>query len=541
MRTIRFSNRYRNLLIAFAFLLSFSVSVSAQQDDIAWDLHNINHVFRMAYTNYVDSVDAKKLAEKAMISILKELDPYSVYIPPQQKKANDESYRGHFDGVGIQFSIIKDTITVISALSGGPSKELGILPGDKIVKIDSTDAVKLTNEDVLRMLKGPKGTKVSVHIKREGEPEILFFEITRDKIPLYSVDGAIIIDGTDIGYITLNRFIATTHREFVDSLRKLRSLGMKRLILDIRGNPGGYMDQAISIADEFISAGNEIVSTKGRNSAFNQSTLATIRGEFIDIPLVLLIDGGSASASEIVAGAIQDLDRGLIVGETSFGKGLVQRQYDLEGGAAFRITTSKYYTPAGRCIQRPYEDEQRWRDKTDRLDLKEGANIDHELEKYEKMQGGDSLPPIFKTRKGRNVLGAGGISPDYIVKYDKLSELFQSLRSKNIFFRFSTNYLKENRKKLEKKYKANFTSFLREFDLSNDDINNLKDMALKSDIEWNDEVFSKEEKQIKTLIKASIARSLWDNNEYQAVFITNSKHIQKAIELFPIAEDFIKK
>ncbi len=527
-------------LLIFCLLLLTAGNLKAQKDDISWDIYNVNTVIRTAYQNYVDTVDIKKLTEKAIVSVLKELDPYSVYIPPKQKKANDENYRGHFHGVGIQFSIIKDTITVISALSGGPSKELGIMPGDKIVLIDSANAVGVSNDDVVKRLKGPKGTKVTVHIKRSGEPELLFFEITRDKIPLYSVDGAVLIDGTDIGYVSLNRFIETTYKELTDSLKNLRARGMKRLILDLRGNPGGYMDQAFQAADEFIEGGEEIVSTKGRNGMFNQRLLASTRGDFEDIPLIVLIDGGSASASEIVAGAIQDLDRGLIVGETSFGKGLVQRQYDLEGGAAFRITTSKYYTPSGRCIQRPYEDEKRWRQMKDRLDLEEGANINHELEKYEKMEESDSLPPIYKTRNGRNVLGGGGISPDFIIKYEKLSDFYRKLRSKNIFFNFTAAYLKENKDKIENKYKNDFTSFLRNFELSSGDLELLREMAEGRGVEWDEEKFDEDKDTLKTMLKAGIAGNIWDNNEYQACYLTVSKHVQKAIDLFPQAEEFLK-
>lgn len=529
----------------FAWLLLLFVIFSpgitrAQVRDITWDISNINDVLRMAAANYVDSVDISKLSVVAIKSILKELDPYSFYIPPQQKKSNDETFSGQFEGIGIQFAIMNDTINVISAISGGPSKELGILPGDKIVIIDSADATNLTNEDVIAKLKGPKGTKVSVEIKREGTNGLLHFEIIRDKIPIFSVDAAVIVPKTDIGYISLSKFIATTHSEISDSLRMLKNRGMKRLILDLRGNPGGYMDQAIAVVNEFVPAGSEIVSTKGRNTALNQTVYAGSSAHYLDLPLIILIDAGSASASEIVAGAIQDLDRGLIVGETSFGKGLVQRQYDLDGGAAFRLTTSKYFTPSGRCIQRDYKDEKRWKEMTDRLDLQEGDNLNHELERLEKQSEGDTNTFIFKTKNGRKVLGGGGISPDFVVKYDTLTPLFRQLRSKNIFYHFSSAYLTENKTTLTGLYKNNFDLFNSDFNLTNNNIDLLKKLAQAAGVEWNDEDFKKDSIVICTLLKANIAKNIWDNNEYQTVLITTNKQAMKAIELFPSASKFLK-
>ncbi len=494
---------------------------------VAFQLRKYGQVFSTAVRNYVEEVDPVKLTEAAIRGMLKEVDVHSVYIPPKEKKKVDEDFQGSFEGIGIQFDIINDTITVVTPIVGGPSEKVGIMAGDKIVKIDGENAVGLSLEEVPKKLKGPKGTKVTVHIKRAGVPELLEFTIIRDKIPLYSVDAAFIIEGTDIGYIRINRFAATTLREFLDAVHRLKQQGMKKILLDLRWNPGGYLQQAFAIADQFIAEGNRIVYTRGRRPEFNQDFFATAEGDVEDIPVVVLINAGSASASEIVSGAIQDLDRGLIVGETSFGKGLVQQQYELPDGSAFRITTAKYYTPSGRLIQRPYyKDKKEYYQLKGRPELKEGENIEHTGEE-------DTTRPRYKTlRLGRTVYGGGGIVPDYVVKSDTITPLYRQLRNKRIIRLFVDAYMQAEGQHLRQQYKDDFRKFYRDFQLTDQMWETIRKRAEQEKIEWDEEQFQRDKKFIAAEVKAMIARMIWHVNESVAIQITVDRQVQKALTLF---------
>ena len=483
------------------------------------------NILENASRNYVDTVNAEKLTESAIKGLLNELDPHSVYIPAVQKQRDDEDFRGSFEGIGVQFEIINDTITVVTPIIGGPSEKLGIRAGDKIVKIDGKNAVGFADTSVIRALKGPKNTTVNVAIKRGMMRDLLDYTITRDKIPIYSVSASFLIPGSDIGYIAVNQFRATMFDEFVKAARKLRSEGMQKMVLDLRGNPGGLLDQAFELADAFIPEGQKIVYTKGRQTQFNDEYVGTGGGEFEDIPLIILLDAGSASASEIVAGAVQDLDRGLIVGETSFGKGLVQRPYDLPDGSSYRLTISRYYTPSGRSIQRPYKDFTKYRRLEGRLEEAEGDNITHK-------EKGDSSRPAFKTLSGRTVYGGGGIVPDYVVKSDTATKLTIELASK-VLREFCDAYIAQNGDRLRKQYQSEFPRFLRSYTVENDAITQLRNLAQKKGVMWNDAQFATDERIIRTYIKAQIARSLWNLNEQIAVTITNDKQVQKALQLFP--------
>lgn len=327
-------------------------------DNLYDQLKKYEFIFNTAYKNYVEPVDAQKLTEAAIKGMLNELDVHSVYIPAEQMQKVDEDFEGSFDGIGVEFEIINDTITVISPLSGGPSDEAGIISNDKIIKVNGEDVIGIEQSEVPKKLKGPKGTFVEIDVKRAGETDLLHFKVMRDKIPNHSILTYFVINGTNIGYVLIERFAQTTHQELVNAVTELKSQGMKRLILDLRGNPGGLFDQAVDIADEFVPRGDTIVFTKGRRPDDIAYSLSTNRGSLESVPVIALIDEGSASASEIVSGCLQDLDRGLVVGETSYGKGLVQRQYKPGDGSAFRVTIAKYYTPSGRCIQRPHRKEE---------------------------------------------------------------------------------------------------------------------------------------------------------------------------------------
>lgn len=511
--------------------LGIYVQPAMSGDSVMEQVRKFNDILSNSVKNYVDEVDTQALTEAAIRGMLEELDPHSVYITAKEMEKVEEDFKGSFEGIGVQFDVVSDTITIISPITGGPSEELGILAGDKIIKIDDSLAVGLLQSDVPKKLRGKKGTIVRVHIKRSGEKDLLVFDITRDKIPIYSVDAHFMIEGTDVGYITINRFMATTHEELVKAARDLKGQGMRKLVLDLRNNPGGYLDQAFRIADEFIKSGSQIVYTKGRRPEFDEDYRATGRGELEGIPLVVLINGGSASASEIVSGAVQDLDRGLVVGTTSFGKGLVQRQYPLSDGSAYRLTISRYYTPSGRLIQRPYKDKDAYYSGEGRMDDEEGDNIDHEKDLDDSVES----RPKFKTLSGRTVYGGGGITPDYLVKADTIGFLARKLRAKNLFWKTADAMMKARGAAIRGTYDGKMNDFVRTFAVTEADITILRDFARAEDIEWKDDEYAFDAEFIRTVIKAYIGRNLFNTNGYTATILRLDNQVKKAIELFPEA------
>ncbi len=534
--------------VVFGVLIGFFIQPLVSGDSIFDQVRKFDYVLNTAAKNYVEEVDTQKLTEAAIKAALNELDVHSVYIPAEEMKRVNEDFQGSFEGIGIEFDIINDTITIVTPIPGGPSEMLGLMSGDKIIKIDDENAVGLSRSEVPKKLKGPKGTKVKVEILRPSQKETLKFTITRDKIPINTVDAAYIIDNTDIGVIVVNRFAATTNDELVESLNNLSAQGMKKLILDLRGNPGGFLNQAVLMADEFLNKGDTIVYTIGRKNRFDESYISTGGSKFKNLPLIVLINSGSASASEIVSGAIQDLDRGLIVGETSYGKGLVQRQYDIGDGSAFRLTISKYYTPSGRSIQRPYKDKDKYRHLVGRLELEEGSYIENAKEKIiqqvneiNKKAKNDEEKidinnlPIYKTRRGRIVFGGGGITPDYIIKQDTITKFSAEIRRKNLFFEFASGIMQSQGSSLKSKYASDFTSFLKNYQITESMIEDFKKLTSSKEIEWNDESYQIDEEFIKISIKSAIARMIWDRNKFLEVFYTIDPQIKKAVELFPEA------
>jgi carboxyl-terminal processing protease len=552
--------RKKILLYSVLVIIGLSVGILIQPlisgDNLYEQIRKYQEVINNAMKNYVDPVDTHKLTEAAIKGMLNELDPHSVYITAEEMEEVNEDFQGSFDGIGVQFDVIEDTIVVISPISDGPSEKVGIVSGDKIVKIDGEDAVGLSRDLVPKKLRGPKGTKVVLDIKRSGEKELLTFNIIRDIIPLYTIDGSFLLEGTDIGIISVNRFAATTHEELTEAIKNLKTKGMKKLILDLRGNPGGFLNQAFMMADEFLSGADTIVYTKGRRPEFDEVYMSSNGGLSEDIPLVVLINDGSASASEIVSGAIQDLDRGLIVGETSFGKGLVQRQYPLSDGSAYRLTIARYYTPSGRSIQRPYKDKQDYRNLVGRIELKEGSNIEYALDMVKKeiqaenekkikenkkkdVINLDSIP-IYYTRNGRTVLGGGGIIPDYTVKQDTITRFSVLLRMNRVFYEYIDRYL-DNGKKIPEKYKKDISLFIKEWQITDAMMADFRKLAESKEIKWDVEAYKKDEEFIKTEIKGTIARSMWDRNAYMQVFFTIDKQVNVAKTLFGEAEKITKR
>ena len=475
---------------------------------------------------YVEEVDSEALVEAAIVGMLEEMDPHSVYIPADELQAADEPLNGNFEGVGIQFNIFKDTIMVVSPISGGPSEKLGIMSGDRIVTVDGevVAGTGVTNKDVQRLLKGPKGTKVTVGIKRSGEKELLDFEIIRDKIPIFSLDAAHMV-APGIGYIKVNRFAKTTMAEMYEALAKLRLEGMDDLILDLQGNGGGMLRTAIQMADEFLSGDKLLVYTEGR--AFpREDTKARIPGRFEKGRLVVLIDQGSASASEIVSGAVQDWDRGLIVGRRSFGKGLVQRPVNLPDGSAVRLTVQKYYTPSGRCIQKPYD---------------EGVDA-YRLEKYERYASGEllsldslELPDSLKyaTRiQGRTVYGGGGILPDIFVPIDTTdnSAYFSRILRKGLDNRFALNYVDSNRESLEQEYPTE-DDFIRDFMVSKDMVEAFLAFVEEEGIEFDEEGWDTSREAILLRLKAMIGRNVLEQSTFYRVISGLNESLQRAIQI----------
>ncbi|MDH5604886.1 MAG: S41 family peptidase, partial [Cyclobacteriaceae bacterium] len=377
---------------------------SVEGQGLTTGLQKFKEVLTHIDRNYVDEVDVDKLVEQAILNILENLDPHSAYIPASERLRANEDLQGNFEGIGIEFNIFKDTLVVVSPLSGGPSEAAGLSSGDKIIMVDGKNiaGVGLTNRDVQNNLKGPKGTEVKISVLRKGSQKLIEFVIIRDKIPQFSVDTGYMIDDK-IGYIKISRFSATTYQEFKEVLEALKDKGMKKLVLDLQGNPGGYMNHAIQVADEFLDSNKKIVYTKGKDPRYNTEANTEQKGVFEKGDLIVLVNEGSASASEIVAGALQDNDRALIVGRRTFGKGLVQMPIDISDGSELRLTISRYYTPSGRSIQKPYESVSEYEhDIIDRFDRGEFFVVDSI--KFE-----DSLK--YTTLNGRTVYGGGGIMP----------------------------------------------------------------------------------------------------------------------------------
>jgi carboxyl-terminal processing protease len=522
----------------FVFVLAVGIAIGLlidrvfSGDNLRESITKFNDVLTYTEKYYVEKVDTQKLVEAAINGMLSKLDPHSVYIPPQQMESVEESFRGDFEGIGIEFQVVNDTLTVVSPITGGPSEQLGIMSGDRIVKIDGKPIIGITNEEVRKKLRGEAGTKVTVSILRVGIKGELTYEITRDKIPIYSVDTRLMLDDKT-GYVSVSRFADNTYDELVDALDDLKNKGMKQCILDLRGNPGGYLNQAFKIADLFIPDKNKIVYTEGRRSEFNEVHYASEPSPFEQIPLIILVNKGSASASEIVAGAVQDLDRGLIVGETTFGKGLVQRQFTLLDNSAIRLTISEYFTPSGRLIQRDYKD---LKDKAEYYsdaglqNEAEGDNLYHSTEK-------DSSKPIFKTNKGRTVYGGGGITPDYIVKSADLSEYTVKLLRNNIFYLFILSYLDANGRAISAKYGSDLDKFRNEFSFSENDIKKFIDFASEKDVKFVEHDFKADKDYILARLKAQIARNYWKNEGWFSVLTSVDDQVEKALTLFGEAKD----
>lgn len=483
----------------------------------------------MAITNfYVDSVNEQKLSEDAIRGMLKGLDPHSTYTDAKETKAMNEPLQGDFEGIGVQFNIIEDTLVVIQPIVNGPSQKVGILSGDRIVSVnDSTIAgTKISRVDIMKRLRGKKGTKVKLGIVRRGVNGILTFVVTRDKIPVHTLNAAYMIR-PGVGYICLESFGMKTHKEFMDAVKELEKQGMKSLILDLQDNGGGYLQAAVQIANEFLKDNEMIVYTEGRNVR-RQNYKAIGNGRLQKIRVYVLVNEFTASAAEIVTGAIQDNDRGTVVGRRTFGKGLVQRPFDFPDGSMMRLTIAHYYTPSGRCIQKPY---------------KKGDLKDYEMDLEKRLKHGELTNPdsihfdtsqkFYTLRNHRVVYGGGGIMPDYFVPLDttKYTKYHRLLAAKNIIMNAYLKYVDANRTTLKGLYKS-FDTFNKNYVVPQSLLDTIIAEGKKEKVEPKDKAeLTATMPYIKVQLKALVARDLWDMNEYYRVWNEQSDIVNKAIKL----------
>jgi len=529
------------MILAAAMTLLLTATTFAQREGDMMRLRKLNMARTAIEALYVDTVNADKLVEDAIRGMLEKLDPHSAYSDPKETKAMNEPLNGSFEGIGVQFNMVDDTLMVIQPVSKGPSEKVGIMAGDRIVAVADTAiaGVKMSKEEIMRRLRGPKGTVAHLKVVRRGISDTLRFDVVRDKIPVFSIDATYMLR-PGIGYIRIGSFSATTYTEMLQSLEKLKEQGMKDLVLDLQSNGGGYLQAAVDVAGEFLEHGDLIVYTDGRSVPHHEYT-ANGGGAFrlpaydgndplqaAEGRVIVLVDQFSASAAEIVTGAIQDQDRGIVVGRRTFGKGLVQRPIELPDGSMIRLTIAHYYTPSGRCIQKPYEKGNKKGYDQDIVNrLKSG-----ELTNEDSIHVADSLR--FQTlRLHRDVYGGGGIMPDYFVPQDTAhyTRLHRELSAKGVIIQQNLHYVDDHRKQIQKKY-ASFRDYQQQFTVPQQLIDAVISEGEKQGVKAKDD--EELQKTLPTLtlqLKALIARDIWDMSEYYAIMNEDNELVQKAIQL----------
>jgi carboxyl-terminal processing protease len=529
--------KYGNMFVAvvFAALISLPSSTLSAQEKVQQNQLKFGRLLRLVDSYYVDSANVDELTEKAIVHLLSELDPHSVYMSKDEVDKANEPLVGNFEGIGISFNIYKDTLLVTSIISGGPSEKVGLLAGDRIVEVDNKKitGIGIKNSDVFDLLRGKKGTIVNLKVLRKNSPALLDFTIVRDKIPINSLEASYMIN-ENTGFIRLSRFSATTTEEFVTAMKELKKQNLQNLILDLRGNGGGYLKSAIEISEQFLKNNDLVVYTNGLNEPTREYR-ASASGEFKKGNLVVLIDESSASASEIVAGAVQDWDRGVIIGRRSFGKGLVQKPYYLTDGSMVRLTTAHYYTPSGRCIQKPYDE-----------------GVDEYKQDYQRrLSGGEMLSADsivfadslkYKTLvNGRDVYGGGGVMPDIFIPVDTSMHYpyMNRLRRNNIINNFALDYVDKNRELIKSKYTA-FKNFDTKFEVSDEIIEEIAEIGVKEGIEKNDESLAFVKDDLKREVKALIARDLYSRDDFYKIYYKNDKAINEALKVISSQKNYDK-
>lgn len=533
MRELSFSKRLAVSFVLILIVLPF-LGLAQLRTDTRSTSQKFSSLLQIINYYYVDTTNQSELTEKAIVAMLKELDPHSVYLTKEEIAKANEPLQGNFDGVGIQFQLFKDTILVVAAVPGGPSDKLGIRAGDKVITINGEVAhgSKITNSFVMERLRGTRGTQVKVEIFRKGVKNLIEYNIVRDKIPINSVDATFMLHDS-VGYVKLTRFARTSLTEVRQSIAQLQALGMKNLILDLRSNSGGFLDIAVDLADEFLTAGKLIVYTEGLRSP-RMDFKATGRGNFENGKLIVMINEGSASASEIVSGAVQDWDRGLVLGRRSFGKGLVQRPFTLPDSSVVRLTTARYYTPSGRSIQKPYADgvEDYYADLTNRFKHGEFVTADS-------IRFPDSIK-YFTTAK-RVVYGGGGIMPDIFIPIDTTSSsgYYNDLWRKSVFNDFTMDYLDKNRKTLVSKYPS-VAAFKNEFKVDDAFMREFIEYAAKKGVEEKEEDIKRSDNEIRHIVAGLIARNLFGVSAYFEVISPVDHELMKALDVIENADNFRK-
>ena len=524
-------NRKKRLLIAGAVTAVFlftAASVGPAAYSKAVNIYDkirvLNQIISIVNENYVEPVNWDNALDGAFLGMLDELDPHSSYIPRDKLEEVNEEYQGRFEGIGIEFDLLGGYITVIAPVVDSPSDRAGLQPGDKIVAIDGDDAYEITREEVYRTLRGPKGSAVMITIRRPGLEETFDVEIIRDQIPIYSLISSFMIDDRT-GYMRLTRFASSTSDEVSSAIDRLRSEGMTRLIFDLRTNGGGYLEQAVNVADLFITTPDTLVYTAGRKSEMSEVYMANNNRGYDDFAVIVLINRWSASASEIVAGAVQDLDRGLVVGETSFGKGLVQRQWPLKDGSALRVTIARYYTPSGRLIQRPYENGIR--------DYYEDFGKKDREEMLDSLRTGKAK---YKTKKGREVYGGGGISPDVHVPLTEHTPGTSRLvgHPKRLTFNWGTEFAKERKDGWE-----NVRSFKNKFQITDTLLDDFLGYVEKQDVEVDRGEIEEDSRYIRSVLKAEVAGAIWGKSAYYQIFVSNDPQVVAAMSHLDEASTFL--
>ena len=544
---------YGLALLLVGVVLGFQIGAVVSGDPARRALRKLQEAFLIVQQHYVDPVDSARLTESAIEGMLSRLDPHSVYIPADEMRRVQESFEGAFEGIGIAYELLpgpngQDTIAVQSVIPGGPSEKAGLLAGDRIVAINDSSAIGFTHEQVQRTLKGPRGTQVRVTVRRPGVSELLEFTITRDRIPLYTVDAAYMLDERT-GYLKLNRFARTTYREFVQALRQLRRQGLERLVLDLRDNSGGYLEVAVQVADELLGGRQLIVRQKGRRPEYRAAWHAHPGGLFETGPLIVLVNENTASASEIVAGALQDHDRALIVGRRTFGKGLVQQQITLADGSALRLTVARFYTPSGRLIQTPYR-------RGDRRDYyaehwrRAVRDVTRPVEEI-LAEVPDSLR--YYTDGGRIVFGGGGILPDYLVPPDTLSPLVQAVLRRNLDQRFVWRWFDRHGTELRRQWRGQQETFVKDYGpdaaLQRAFREFLEENGLRFEAETEEPAalrFSETRWRadwpvLGTLLKAQLAVRLFGPRARYPVYQTVDAMLQEALRLWKPAEELAQR